>query len=323
MSGAPSMSELDLSGSADLAQDIATEAMPTGGAMLRAARESAGLHIGALAVMLKVPVKKLEALEADRVDLLPDAVFVRALAASVCRTLKIDPAPVLARLPVTATPRLKSVESGINAPFRVPGVDPGSPIRDRLSSPLAMAVMSLLVGALILFFAPPLDRFEQMLGMGQRDPVAEPGTVSQPTQAPPVEVKPAEASAAAEVKESVAVGRAPNLAPAPVPHQAPSPAPPPVPAPPVAAVATAPSVTEVAGSVVIRARGASWVEVTDAAGVVQLRKMMSAGEGVGVSGKRPLSVVVGRADAVDVTVSGKPYPLANISRDRVARFEVK
>ena len=33
------------------------------GALLREAREAAGLHIGALAVSLKVPVKKLEALE--------------------------------------------------------------------------------------------------------------------------------------------------------------------------------------------------------------------------------------------------------------------
>jgi cytoskeleton protein RodZ len=51
--------------------------------------------------------------------------------------------------------------------------------------------------------------------------------------------------------------------------------------------------------------------------------MMSAGEGVGVSGKRPLSVVVGRAEAVDVMVSGKPFDLAAATRDKVARFEVK
>lgn len=62
----------------------------TAGELLRQAREAAGLHVAALAVSMKVPVKKLEALEADRLDLLPDAVFVRALASSVCRTLKID-----------------------------------------------------------------------------------------------------------------------------------------------------------------------------------------------------------------------------------------
>ncbi|MDB5966089.1 MAG: hypothetical protein JWQ72_2589, partial [Polaromonas sp.] len=79
---------------------------PSAGSLLRRAREAAGLHIAALALALKVPVKKLEALEADRYDELSDAVFVRALAASVCRNLKIDPAPVLQRLPATATPRL-------------------------------------------------------------------------------------------------------------------------------------------------------------------------------------------------------------------------
>lgn len=327
MSGTLSMSELDIAQGSHGAEDLATEAAPTGGAMLRAARESAGLHIGALAVMLKVPVKKLEALEADRVDLLPDAVFVRALAASVCRTLKIDPAPVLARLPVTATPRLKSVESGINAPFRVPGVDPGSPIRDRLTSPLGMAVLSMLIGAMILFFAPPLDRIEQMLGLGQRDPVGAPGMVSQPAQAlPSADVKQTDGSALEGVKEPAGPGAASNSnsvsALAPI-NTASAVLAPPLPAAPATAAVPAPVVADVAGNVVIRARGASWVEVTDATGVVQLRKMMNAGEGVGVSGKRPLSVVVGRADVVDVTVSGKPYQLVNVSRDKVARFEVK
>jgi cytoskeletal protein RodZ len=59
--------------------------------MLRDARHAAGIHIEALAVALKVPVSKLEALEADNYQVLPDAVFVRALASSVCRSLKIDP----------------------------------------------------------------------------------------------------------------------------------------------------------------------------------------------------------------------------------------
>ena len=71
----------------------------TAGALLRDAREAAGLHIAALAVALKVPVAKLEALEADNFSALPDMVFVRALASSVCRTLKIDPQAVLALLP--------------------------------------------------------------------------------------------------------------------------------------------------------------------------------------------------------------------------------
>jgi cytoskeleton protein RodZ len=266
-------------------------------------------------------------------DMLPDAVFVRALAASVCRTLRVDAAPILARLPLTAAPKLRTVESGINAPFRVPGADPGTSMRDRATSPLALAVLALFVGALLLVFAPSSDRLEQMLGLARRDVPAAPAPA-------PSDIKPAEAGAAAAVAEptlapaSASPGDAASTAPLPAPVAAavvaapvplPALAPSPAAAAPIAAAVSVPttSATDVAGSVVIKARGPSWVEVTDAAGVVQLRKMMNAGEGVGVSGKRPLSVVVGRADVVDVMVAGKPFELLNVSRDRVARFEVK
>ena len=64
---------------------------PTG-KKLREAREKQGLHIAALAAAIKVSPKKLEMLESDRFDALPDATFTRALAQTVCRALKTDPA---------------------------------------------------------------------------------------------------------------------------------------------------------------------------------------------------------------------------------------
>ena len=73
--------------------------------LLKQAREAAGLHVAALAAALKVPVRKLEDLEAGRFDRLPDMTFARALASSACRHLKIDPAPVLAQLPAAARQR--------------------------------------------------------------------------------------------------------------------------------------------------------------------------------------------------------------------------
>eukprot|EP01136_Pigoraptor_vietnamica_P039483 Opistho-1_new@10349 len=69
------------------------------GAWLREARQQRGLHIAALAAMLKVPQAKLEALEADRWQDLPDTTFARALAKAMCRVLKVDAAPVMALLP--------------------------------------------------------------------------------------------------------------------------------------------------------------------------------------------------------------------------------
>lgn len=79
---------------------------PSPGALIKHAREQAGVHVAAMAVNLKVSVKQLEALEADDFDKLSEPVFARALAAKVCRLLKMDAAPVLALMPA-ATNGLK------------------------------------------------------------------------------------------------------------------------------------------------------------------------------------------------------------------------
>ena len=58
----------------------ASASAPSAGRLLREAREKQGLHIAALAAAIKVSPKKLELLESDRFDELPDATFTRALA---------------------------------------------------------------------------------------------------------------------------------------------------------------------------------------------------------------------------------------------------
>jgi cytoskeleton protein RodZ len=304
------------------------EKQPTAGELLRQAREAAGLHVAALAVSMKVPVKKLEALEADRLDLLPDAVFVRALASSVCRTLKIDPAPVLALLPQTAAPQLKPDEWGINAPFRAPGDVATASMWSQLSRPGVLAALVLLAAALVLIFFPSMEQKDGTGGTASEVVVALPTPAPVAAQ-PETSIKPTEAQVEkpVEVKnplpQPVAVAPAPVAAP--VALQPAQVAPQPAPAAPAAAVAavTQPTPTSGSGVVAFKARGPSWVEVTDAQGVVQLRRTLASGETVGVSGALPLSVVVGRADVTDVLVRGKPFSLEAVARENVARFEVK
>ena len=114
--------------------DADTPAMPSGspapapapapasspGAMLRQARERRGLTLSALSQATKVPVSRLEALEADRWETMPDAAYVRNLAHTVCRALEVDPAPVLAGLPAPVRVPLERVDEGLHAPFREP-----------------------------------------------------------------------------------------------------------------------------------------------------------------------------------------------------------
>lgn len=311
----------------------------TAGTLLRQAREAAGLHVATLAANLKVPVRKLEALEEDRYDLLPDAVFVRALASSVCRTLKMDPQPVLERLPQTAQPRLVPDHEGINAPFRAPSDGPGPGWLDQVSRPVLLTVAVLLLGALVLVFQPMLQGAYETVVQANRspDPVMPPGAPTTVTAPAPAEPLPGPGPGSA-------MPGAP-AAPAPVANPAAAPAataPGATPASPASVSSTPPASTPAAvvasaaapqaaasgpinarGIVAFRTRAQSWVQVTDATGNTVFQKLMEPGESAGASGALPLSVTVGSVEATEVQVRGKPYNLAPVSKDNVARFEVK
>jgi cytoskeleton protein RodZ len=318
-------------GTADLVEQPTGSEALTAGAMMRRAREAAGLHVAALAVSLKVPVRKLEALEQDRWDELPDAVFVRGLASSVCRTLKIDGQPVLDRLPQTAAPRLIKVGEGINKTFRAPsdGAPPGW--RQQLSRPVFLVVFALLFGALVLVLLPTLQQSDLMAAVtGSRPAVS----TSPAVNAPATVIEPSAATSlpAAPVAQVATDGAAPpstsEAAPAAVAVSTVTPAPAAAPAPAEAAAAAAPAVdnalaTPAGGIIVFHTRNPSWIEVTDAKGVVAVRRLLAAGDSAGASGALPLQVTIGRVDATEVQVRGKPFDLRPVSRDNVARFEVK
>ncbi|HSV84086.1 MAG TPA: DUF4115 domain-containing protein, partial [Ramlibacter sp.] len=77
------------------------------------------------------------------------------------------------------------------------------------------------------------------------------------------------------------------------------------------------------GIVTFRAKGSSWVQVTDAKGAPVLRKLLAAGETAGASGTLPLTVTVGSVQQTEVQVRGKALDLAPHARGNVAQFEVK
>ena len=298
----------------------------TAGALLRDAREAAGLHIAALAVALKVPVAKLEALEADNFSALPDMVFVRALASSVCRTLKIDPQAVLALLPQGEGPRLSAGDVGLNAPVKgFAGRSSAAPFKGAGSRSFVWAVGLLLIGAALMMFLPRgLDADLSAL-------LKQPETTTKipmPT-----------GNVAQEI--SVAVGaeeRVPSAAPAPAAAAAVGVELPagesikpagiashPIVLPSVEASApsSAPAADAPSGVLAFKARSESWIQVRDAAGALVLQRNLAPNELVSVSGVLPLAVVIGRADATEVFVRGKPYDIGPVSRENVARFEVK
>jgi len=76
-------------------------------------------------------------------------------------------------------------------------------------------------------------------------------------------------------------------------------------------------------TITFSAKGESWVKVTDAKGEVVLGRMLRSGESANASGALPLAVVVGRADAIQVMVRGQAFGMGGVTKNNVARFEVK
>lgn len=265
------------------------------GSLLREARQARGLHVAALAASIKVPQRKLEALEADRYDELPDTTFTRALAKTVCRSLKIDPAPVLALLPEVGDRGLDRVHQGLNQTFRDrPGRRETPDLGAALKRPALWlpALVLLVAGGMVL---APQSWFAPLMGVA--DPAA-----SAPTPA----------AAPASV---VAAPTAPASAPIPAAAELVAEAPPPV------LAASAPAAL---GSLLeLRVSGESWIEVLDAGGAALLQRLVHAGEVVGLDGTPPLRVKIGNAAGTQLSYRGQPVDLSDSTRDNVARLELK
>ena len=288
---------------------------------LKEAREAAGLHIAALAAALKVPVKKLEALEAGRYSELPDLTFARALASSACRQLKVDPAPILQQIPQGALTKLGERGHALNAPFN-PGHDeaPFNPL-SWLSRPALLAAIALLLGALVIVFLPKAE--SPPVPSTATETISESVSATEPMAAQEPGLQDVAATA-------TAVAAAPAVDPAAMPGGTTT-APPDDSAStptPGAVVNTAVTVEVIAAPsssslLSIAAIGESWVEVVNGSGAVVAKRLLQSGDVIDFSAAPPYTVVLGKADAAQVSVRGKSFDTSPFARNNVARFEVK
>ena len=300
----------------------------TAGALLRDARQAQGIHIAALAASLKVPVQKLEALEQDRFDLLLDAVFVRALASSVCRILKIDPEPILQRLPPLDVAKVTSQNRGINAPFRSHNGGWGSSLRMQLSKPVIWVGLAFLLGALVLIFLPVVQQGATTgrlsgVEISSKTSPLHPFPGATIPDVPPKDASPVVQSntTGGQSLQSAASEAVPSSAAASMPAVV-------QPLTSASAVASAENTAHAADTsansvAIFSATAESWVKVTDAKGVVVLSRTLQAGESASAAGVPPLSAVIGRANAMQVQVRGQVLDLSPLTKNNVARFEVK
>ena len=303
-----------------------TAGISTAGAMLRAARQARGMELDTLSQVLKVPERKLAALEADRYTELPGMAFARSLAQSYARQVGLDAAVVLAQLP-SAGPQpqqqLESVSRGLQTPYRE-GASGATFGRSTSAwpewlKPVFLLPAVLLLAALAFWFAPPMHTMFGGLGW----PESEAGIDAAATVVESAPVPVAGSAAGVVVGTPMAVVAAtstPVAASAPAiaavsetVHSTPS--------EPVASAASAPSA--VSGVVVVRTTGESWIEVRDAAGAVLLSRTVLPGEVIGLDGVLPMRLKAGIANVTQVTLRGEPFSLAPFTRGNVATAILK
>lgn len=268
-----------------------TQPMLSAGEMLRAARQAQGLHIAALATQLKVTPRKLELLESDQHAELQGQTFVRALAQAACRALKIDPVPVLARLPGARGNTLDQVNGGLNAPFREHGARRAAMDLPQFA-PVVLALVGLLLAGAAALWLVPQDWSLPALWHRAAVPSAVPASSSAP----------ASASASLGNLTTEAIAAAPASS---------------------AVVETVPGAVEPAQLLRVRASAESWVEVSDGGGQSLLSRLLQPGESVDLDGNPPLRIKIGNASGTELSFRGQLVDLAPSTRDNVARLELK
>ncbi|MEK8050548.1 helix-turn-helix domain-containing protein [Ideonella sp. DXS22W] len=283
------------------------------GALLRQLREAQGLHIAALAAAIKVTPAKLEALESGRLGELPDLTFARALAQTVCRALKTDAAPVLARMPGAVASRLERVDEGLNTPMPERGhglawggwtsVSEWAPWR----RPVPWLALLLLLAAAAFVLVPRHARDDTAAAPAEAGASA---VLAVATGAASAVLAASEALAPVPAASAISAAAAASAQPVPAAM--------PASAAPAAVAQTATPAT----GLQLRALQDTWVQVIDAQGRVLAARTFTAGETVSFDAAPPLKLKIGNVAGTELQFQGQAVDLSRFRRDNVATLSL-
>jgi cytoskeleton protein RodZ len=272
---------------------------PRPGRMLAEARVAKGLSLAEVAAQLKLSPSQVTALEADDYGSLPGPVFVRGFIRNYARLLDQNPEQISGSLslPLASAPAAAAIPVSRDIPF------PTQKSRTWLPYAAVLVIAAGLVTVYEIFYASP----PEVVVSAPQPPAGSVASVAETV----AEKKPEEVPAASvDSVEAVATGGAQDM---------------PVTEPALPKEGSATSVPTPVGvsEVHFVFDAASWVEVRDRSERVLLSQLNAAGTEQRVSGRPPLSVVVGNARDVRMTVNGKPFDLVPHTRVEVARFTLE
>jgi len=276
----------------EAAEAGSNSAEPGPGSVLARLREERKLSIADVAQRLKYGARQIEALEGEEFDRLPGATFVRGMVRGYAKLLETDPEPILAALERRYVPGEISLDLRAK---RVPFPQGGKRSGTRIYLFLSLFVLAVVAGL----------AYEWQLGalpwarLAHRAPAPAKSAMAPPVASPDRAAEPVvTATPKVVADEKAAVAEVPLAAPQP-------------PAP--------------ASEVRVRMEfgGESWVEIKDGEGKMLMSQLNPTGSRRTVSGRSPLSLVIGNAANVKLTYNDKPVDLKPYIQIEVARLTLE
>ena len=292
------------------------------GARLAHAREALKLSTADVARQLKLSVAQVDALEAGQFERLPGAVFVRGFIRNYARLVKLNPDELLVEAGTVLPQQAPRPETPPSQDIPFPSARPRR--WRRYAWPVAVLIVAI---AFYEFFVsseemvvtthpvevapPPAPKTEDKIAPAL--PAAPPAPQSATTPAAP-----------AAKSEAASVGAPPVQPVAAAPALKPSPPPPSqLAAPPPDVVASSAGGNPGERQVTLEFTDESWVEIRDRDGKVILWQLNLPGTRKVVSGRPPLSFVIGNAHGVRLTYDDRSVDLAPHTRTDVARMTLE
>ncbi|MCP4992399.1 MAG: helix-turn-helix domain-containing protein [Gammaproteobacteria bacterium] len=330
-------------------QDEETEAplaIDGPGVQLKALREAQHLDISRIAVQLHLSEDTLDALERDRFDDLPGAVFVQGYLRKYARLLGVSEAPIMEAYHQLMPESQRTSSLKINKLKQ----DVGS--GDLMVKLVTWVIIIGLMALVFIWWKGYLKWPDDTFVNGGNEPaeeiqsemdinvepslpplpqlmpeIQEEQNSEQQEQIPPAEELPevevvAEAQAEDNLPSSVVSEPEVAIQPQPVevePIES-------VSSEPEGNEASAPTVevsevtTDSMAETMITFQADSWVEIRDSAGDYKLLGIRKAGEKQRLGGTPPYTMVLGNATKVELTVKGEMVDLVPYTRGNVARF---
>ena len=285
------------------------------GAMLRERRIALGLSQADVANVVKLPARRIEAMEKERWDELPDGPYLRGFLKNIARALNLDAATLIDRVDESLM-RARNPDSILVAPGSTHTMLPrrSGPAESRYSGRALVfgALVFAMIAALIAWSGT--QSFDRAVATGKgwldarREHVAgaTPGTdmASAKTAVPQMKSEPIQlplTGATMASSSSPQSDASPRSATAPAANSVPAAS---------------------GGNVAMQFHFSedAWVEVRSADGKVLLSRLNAAGTEQSIEGEAPFSVVVGNAKGVSLNYRGQPVDLTPYTRDQVARL---